>query len=179
MSKALLLSETTLKKYSHISDNVDGKYLLSAIQAAQDVDLTDLIGPALVTKLCNLVSDGSIYSTTDYYNLLVDYVQPYMIWTVMQSLQLVLDYKIANSGTYVNNDSNKSALGFRENQALQEQYIRYANSYATKLKNYLLHNTTKFPEYNQCVNGESEMDVPTYGIYLGDIRINRCDYKYK
>ena len=38
-NKVLLISEQTLKTYTLIGDNVDGKYILPAIQTAQDIDL--------------------------------------------------------------------------------------------------------------------------------------------
>ena len=47
MKNVLLISEETIKKYSLVSDNLDGKYLYSAIQTAQLVDLDILIGTAL------------------------------------------------------------------------------------------------------------------------------------
>ena len=171
MNKVLLLSETTLKKYSNISDNTDGKYIQTAIQATQDIDLQNIIGPALVNKLASLVEDDSIYNEQNkkYYDLLTEYITPYMVWQTMSALQVVLNYKIANSGVYQNQDDRKTGLSYRETQALQDQYVRYANSYATKLKNYLSHNSSKYPEYCKAVNGEGEEDVPTYGIYLGDV----------
>ena len=171
MNKVLLLSETTLKKYSNISDNTAGKYIQTAIQATQDIDLQNIIGPALVNKLASLVEDDSIYNEQNkkYYDLLTEYITPYMVWQTMSALQVVLNYKIANSGVYQNQDERKTGLSYRETQALQDQYVRYANSYATKLKNYLSHNSSKYPEYCKVVNGEGEEDVPTYGIYLGDI----------
>lgn len=178
MNKVLLLSETTLKKYSNLSDNTDGKYIQTAIQTTQDIDLQNIIGPALVDKLEMLVEDGSIYSDSNknYYVLLDEYITPYMIWQTMSALQVVLNYKIANSGVYQNQDERKTGLTYRENQALQDQYTRYANSYAAKLKNYLCHNSSKYPEYHTVINGESEEDIPTYGIFLGDIPTNRHSY---
>lgn len=178
MNNVLLLSETTLKKYSNLSDNTDGKYIQTAIQATQDIDLQNIIGPALTAKLTDLVSDDTIYDEANkkYYILLADYVTPYMVWQTMSALQVVLNYKIANSGVYQNQDERKTGLSYRETQALQDQYTRYANSYAAKLKNYLCHNSSQYPEYHKVVNGEGEEDVPTYGIFLGDIQSDRHSY---
>ena len=38
MKNVLLISEATLKKYTLINDNMDGVYILPAIQMAQDID---------------------------------------------------------------------------------------------------------------------------------------------
>lgn len=176
MNKVLLISEETLKTYSLVNDNIDGKYLLPAIQTAQDIDLETLIGKALLDKLCSLVEDGSIVNNTKYRTLLDDYITPYLVWQVMSNLQLGINYKLSNSGVITNDDERKSKLDYRNNQLLQEQYKHYADSYAIKLKDYLC--SGDYPEYHQCVNHSHAEDVELCGIYLGDININR-GYKYK
>lgn len=176
MNKVLLISEETLKTYSLVNDNIDGKYLLPAIQTAQDIDLETLIGKALLDKLCKLVETGEIVNNSKYKTLLDDYITPYLVWQVMSNLQLGINYKLSNSGVITNDDERKSRLDYRNNQLLQEQYKHYADSYAIKLKDYLC--SGAYPEYHQCVNHSHAEDVELCGIYLGDININR-GYKYK
>lgn len=176
MNKVLLISEETLKTYSLVNDNIDGKYLLPAIQTAQDIDLETLIGKALLDKLCKLVETGEIVNDSKYRTLLDDYITPYLVWQVMSNLQLGINYKLSNSGVITNDDERKSRLDYRNNQLLQEQYKHYADSYAIKLKDYLCNGD--YPEYYQCVNYSHAEDVELCGIYLGDININR-GYKYK
>ena len=176
MNKVLLISEETLKTYSLVNDNIDGKYLLPAIQTAQDIDLETLIGKALLDRLCKLVETGEIVSNSKYRTLLDDYITPYLVWQVMSNLQLGINYKLSNSGVITNDDERKSRLDYRNNQLLQEQYKHYADSYAIKLKDYLC--SGDYPEYHQCVNHSHAEDVELCGIYLGDININR-GYKYK
>lgn len=176
MNKVLLISEETLKTYSLVNDNIDGKYLLPAIQTAQDIDLETLIGKALLDRLCKLVETGEIVNNNKYKTLLDDYITPYLVWQVMSNLQLGINYKLSNSGVITNDDERKSRLDYRNNQLLQEQYKHYADSYAIKLKDYLCNGD--YPEYYQCVNHSHAEDVELCGIYLGDININR-GYKYK
>lgn len=177
MNKVLLISEETLKTYSLVNDNIDGKYLLPAIQTAQDIDLETLIGKALLDRLCKLVETGEIVSNSKYKTLLDDYITPYLVWQVMSNLQLGINYKLSNSGVITNDDERKSRLDYRNNQLLQEQYKHYADSYAIKLKDYLCNGD--YPEYYQCVNHSHAEDVELCGIYLGDIPNNKFDYKYK
>lgn len=168
MVKVFLISEETIKKYSLINNNVDGKYLSSAIQATQDIDLQTLIGEALVDKLCQLVENQSIKNSSDYRLLLDKYITPYMIWQVMATVQIGLNYKLVNSGVITNEDTNKSHLDYKNNQLLIEQYKSYANSYAIKLKNYLECNCNLYPEYHQCVNKQHAEDIEFCGVYLGE-----------
>ena len=171
MTNVLLISQENLKRYSLINDNTDGKYLLPAIQLTQDVDLSNLIGSKLVDRLEELVSSGDIIKTeyNDYKLLLDNYITDYLIWQVMANTQLTTTYKIANAGVYGNDDEKKNRLEYKNAQLLQEQYIRNANAYADKLKNYLRHNCNKYPEYYNGNCGEQPEGVPTFGIYLGDI----------
>lgn len=169
MTNVYLISEKTIKNFSLVNNNVDGKYISVAIQATQDIDLQTLIGEALVNKLCDLVLSNSLDSNPDYKLLLNEYVTPYMTWQVMSTIQVGLNYKMVNSGVIVNEDERKSHLDYKNNQLLIEQYKNYANSYAIKLKNYLESNCSKFPEYHQIVNKSGAEDIDFCGIYLGDI----------
>lgn len=174
MNNVLLISENTIKKYSLINDNLDGKYLLPSIQIAQEVDLVNLIGQKLVDKLCLLVYDGSINEElyADYKLLLDDYITDYLIWQVMVSTQLSVNYKISNSGVYGQDDEHKNRQEYKNAQLLIEQYQRNANAFAKKLKTFIKHNSNKFPEYYNGDCCERPEEIPTYGIYLGDIHRN-------
>lgn len=177
----LLISEETIKKYTLVNDNVDGKYLLPTIQVVQDIDLERLIGKKLVMKLVSIVNDESIYedANADYKVLLDDYVTPYMCWQVMSQIQVSLSYKFNNSGVSTNSDENKSQVDYGSVKNLVKQYENYANSYATKMKNYLDYNNSKFPEYSECYEYSHKNDVAGCGIFLDDVPYNKCNYKYK
>lgn len=179
MSKVLLISEATLKRVTLINDNVDGAYILPAIQTAQDIDLETAIGPALVRKLQDLVATGDIANEDNYKKLLDDYITPYLCWTVMTNIQLNLNYKFSNSGMIQNYDDKKAAIDYSNGAALAKQYEWNANSYGMKLKNYLCSNSSKYPEYHQCVEHQGAEELPLCGIFLEDIPSHSHDYKYK
>lgn len=193
----LLISESTLKKYTLINNNVDGMYILPAIRMSQDIDLETLISTPLVNSLKYMVNSGLLPSTEDNLygfatQLLDDFVTPYMCWQVMLNIQTNLNYKFSNSGIVGQDDERKNRLEYNKAQLLLEQYQRYANGYASKLKDFIDRNRTqvnniiaevksavKTPnmQLDECKCGE---DIPTQGIYLGDIPYNNiCDYKYK
>lgn len=162
MRNVYLISEKTIKSYSLLNDNVDGKYVSTSIQATQDIDLETLIGKALVDKLCQMVSENGL---TDKYKLLLDdYITPYMIWQVLATIQVGLNYKLVNSGVITNEDTNKSHLDYKNNQLLIEQYKSYANSYAIKLKDYLDCNAQYYPEYKQCIDRQHAEGIAFCGI---------------
>lgn len=164
MEKILLISENTLKQLSPLSANLDGVYLYPSICLAQDLDLTNIIGPALVTKLCDLVSTGKIDDYSDYKYLLDSYVTNYLVWAVTANIVPLINYKLANAGTSTNVDTQRNTLDYNYSKNLKEQYDNYANAYATKMKNYLCHNSAKYPEYHQYVNCEGAEEPQRCGI---------------
>lgn len=179
INKVLLISEQTLKKYTLINDNVDGMYILPAIQSAQDIDLDTIIGPVLNNKLQQLVKNSDIVQPKyEKYKVLLDeYVTPYLCWQVMTNIQIAVNFKLSNSGVIENYDERKNRLDYTHSKALSDQYQKYANAYATKLKNYLCTNSNQYPEYHQTLNHEGEEGPRLCSIYLGDD--DCCDYKYK
>ena len=57
-------------------------------------------------------------------------------------------------------------LDYSNSKTLIDQYQKYANSYALKLKNYLCSNSSKYPEYHQCVNHQREEMPRLCSIFL-------------
>lgn len=168
MEKIFLISEETIKRYTLVNDNVDGMYIQPAIEIAQNVDLNAAIGDVLLNKLKELVLTNDIFleDYTDYRTLLDDYVTPYLCWLVMSSVQIAINYKLSNSGVIENYDENKNRLDYKNSQALQNQYEKYANAYGNKLKKYLYKNINKYPEYTMCEYYEHEEDLQLCNIYL-------------
>jgi hypothetical protein len=106
MARVLLISEATLKKNSVINNNVDGMYILPAIEYAQDAGLQPLLGTKLYNKLMDLVADGSIQTETDYKVLLDEYITPYLLNKVTADIQIPLTYKLRNQGVVQQTDAN-------------------------------------------------------------------------
>lgn len=168
MNNVLLVSEKTLKERTLINDNVDGVYILPAIQFCQDVDLDTVIGPVLNKKLQSLVSDGSIKDEENekYKRLLEDYITPYMCWQVMSAIQVNINFKLSNSGVVQNQDDRKYNVDYRAGKELIAQYEKNANAYAMKLKNFLCAHSNDYPEYKQCENYEGEEEPMLCSIFL-------------
>lgn len=179
MRTTLLISEDTLKTYSVVNDNLDGKYILPTIQMTQGVDLDNLIGTKLLNKIESLVSNGGIWEEKNakYRELLNDYITDYLIYKCLANLQIAINYKNSNSGTYSNTDEKKSGLDYKNQQLLTEQYNRNASSYATKLVDYLYSNINSFPEFCSSTNYRVHQDEQLCGIYFDSEVPNSYLYK--
>lgn len=170
MANVLLISEATLKKNSVVNNNVDGMYILPAIEYAQDAGLQPLIGTKLYNKLMDLVEDGSITGSTDYKLLLDEYVTPYLLNKVTADIQIPLAYKLRNQGVVQQVGTNTITPSLHDTQYLVQHYENQANFYGNRMSDYLKANRSKYPEYcsiDSCADMPSDSGAYKTGIYLG------------
>lgn len=170
MARVLLISEQTLKSNGVINNNVDGMYILPAIEYAQDAGLQPIIGTKLYNKLMDLVADGSIQQETDYKVLLDEYVTPYLLNKVTADIQIPLNYKLRNQGVVQNQADNTIVPTMKDLQYVIQNYEYKAIFYGNRLSDYLMANKSKFPEYSK-VDSSADMhsNPNSYktNIYLG------------
>lgn len=170
MAKCFLISEKTLKENSVINNNVDGMYILPAIEFAQDAALQPLIGTALYDKLMDMVEDGSITDSTDYKFLLDEYITPFLLNKVTADIQIPLSFKLRNQGVVQQTGDNTYIPSMKDLQFVIQNYENKANFYGNRLTDYLRANRSKYPEYltvNSCADIQADSGAYKTGIYLG------------
>ena len=170
MARVLLISEKTLKSNGVINNNVDGMYILPAIEYAQDAGLQPIIGTKLYNKLMDLVADGSIGQSTDYKVLLDEYVTPYLLNKVTADIQIPLNYKLRNQGVVQNQADNTIVPTMKDLQYVIQNYEYKAVFYGNRLSDYLMANKSKFPEYSKvdcAADMHSNPNSYKTNIYLG------------
>lgn len=145
MNNVLLISEKTIKENSLVSNNVDGKYIQNAIKTAQDISLQPIIGSKMFRKLAQMISEDAL--TDEYRILLVDYIQPILVNSVMSDLVLQLTYKFRNMGAVQTTDTNLIIPSLKDLQYIREDYNLKAQFYMNRLSDYLEANCTKFKDY--------------------------------
>lgn len=175
MNNILLISEKYVKQNSEISDNLYGSYLLPSIRTSQDLYLRPIIGQNLYNSLLSMVADGSITATTssDYKQLLDDYIQPYLLERVVADLIPVVGAKIANLGTVLANDEHIVNLSVADAEKLQTLHIQKADAYCKMLQEWLLDNKDLFPELDGCTCNTIKANLDSMastGIWLGGER---------
>lgn len=170
MARVFLISEATMKKNSVVNNNVDGMYLLPAIEFAQDAGLQPIIGTKLYNKLMDLVEDGSIVQAPDYKSLLDEYITPYLVNKVTADIQIPLSFKLRNQGVVQQTDANTYVPSMKDIQYVKQDYENKANFYSNRLSDYLRANRSKYPEYcsvDSCADMPSNKDAYNTGIFLG------------
>lgn len=170
MARVFLISEATMKKNSVVNNNVDGMYLLPAIEYAQDAGLQSLIGTKLYNKLMELVENGDIASATDYKYLLDEYITPYLVNKVTADIQIPLAFKMRNQGVVQQTGENTYVPSMKDIQYVKQDYDNKANFYGQRMSDYLRANRTKYPEYcsvDSCADMPSDKGAYNTGIFLG------------
>lgn len=178
MAEVLLISEKYIKDNCEISDNVSGKFLMSAIKEAQDLKLVPILGEALVEKLKALVSDKSISDAGNApYKLLLDkYVQRFLMWTVKVDIAHTTSYKLSNFGVTKTSDENMQVASQEEIIADQDYSQANADAYCNYMQHYLLDNKALYPELTE--NRLHQIKANLYsaascGVFLGGARGKR------
>ena len=177
----LLISEETLKEESLINDNVDSALVLPAIVLATETGLQPAIGTKLLRKVQGLVNDGSISDPVNakYKELLDIHITNYLCYKVMSEIQIPLNYKFRNNGMVKNQDDKLINTELKDVMFLSTYYNDRADFFLKIMNEYLIANTTYFPEYNQYTFGDGlQSKDATYdcGIYLGPSEKIRRNY---
>lgn len=139
----LFISETKLRSFTDLNNNVDSKLLTSAIQVSQDIYLQRLISTALYQRLINDVDNNTLSGVYD--TLLNSFVVPYLIWaSYWESLEFVY-MRPRNNGlltpTGGENSVNVDKDLFEKKRQLADNKSQF---YANKLTQYLIQNQADF-----------------------------------
>lgn len=171
----ILISETKIKSEGLLASNVSGELILSSIKIAQDQGLQPIIGTKLYKKILTLVEDGYIDDVgyEDYKNLLDDYITPYLLYKIVEEIQIPLSFQMKNIGTYTKNvdgTENTMAVTLADLKYIKQFYADKAEFYGKRMADYICYNITKFPEYNVSTsNGEMAGDLKN--VYKSNLNI--------
>lgn len=192
MSQIYFISESKLKDYTSISDNVDSGSLRQAIRTAQLINLTETLGNSLYNKLADLVDTGEITGSTNsnYKTLLDDYVVDVVI---QYSLFYALDdfiYKFMNVGLVQGSSEQGSALDINTFKMIKNGARDRAEWFDNRLREHLFNNENLYDAYETSTTDGSLPGAHTDGftssivldspMYSKDYDPTCCkDYPYK
>ena len=175
-----LITETEIKTYSTIDMNVAGKYLTEAIRSAQNIDLCQIIGSRLLSKLEMIVESGDIEldAYKAYKCLLNEYIKDYLLYAIQENLVIPISYKFTNAGIMITEDEKMYQPDKSKIDLIKDYYSDKANYYKKRLQDYLIGNSQLFPELfdyelgDQFPNLYSSSDSPIWlgGFYSKPIR---------
>tara|TARA_Y100000004_G_C8945576_1_gene426145 strand:+ start:1501 stop:2133 length:633 start_codon:yes stop_codon:yes gene_type:complete len=164
MTDVLLLSWTKLKQYSDINDSVDPDLLKNNIRLSQDIELQRVIGTLLYQKLLDLVEAGTMDDSGNavYKTLLVDYVQPMLLYAAYYETLESIYIRPRNNGLLTPQGGENSINVDRQVYDMKRQSVRNKMEfYADKLTRYLSEEEASYPELSE--NTKLYQQVADYG----------------
>lgn len=187
MKQILLTNEDYVRGISLIDNNVQSKFLLSAIREAQEVGLQEIIGTAMLKKLKSLVENGTITGGENvHYKSLLDEAQLYLAYKSVANLCLITNVKISNGGLQQTSDENLQVLNLSDTFTFQKHLEDKADFFAKRLQGYILNNIKDLPEIDDSRCNEMRATLgsaASTSLFLGGARgkykYNRTNYLFK
>lgn len=151
MAEVLLISRTDLVKYTALNGNVDTDKFIQFIAIAQNIHIQQYLGTNLLEKLKSDYANNTL--TTNYANLITNYVKPMLVHFAMVEYLPFVAYSISNKGIYKHSSENSETVEKNEVDFLVEKERQIAQNYAQRFVDYMCFNQNLFPEYNTNTNG--------------------------
>lgn len=180
-----------VKSIVNIDDNIDEKYLATAIKETQDIYLRDILGDLLLDKIISLVEDETISQEANAaYKDLLNQAQYYLAYQAACQVIFIASIKINNFGATQASDEHLTNLNLNDVFKLTDTYQQKADYYKFLLQNYICQNRTKLPEVTmaQMFKIHSNLfSAASSNIWLGGYRGKRIisprgewwDYRWK
>ena len=172
MAYVLFISENKIKDSTAIGGNVDMEHILPFIKVAQKKIIESKLGTDLFEALQTKITAGTL--TGAYQTLVDDYIQDALVhWAFYECLPF-LRFKVSNGNIYSKTSETGTALSTDEAQHLREEIRNTAEFYTQRLIDYIVNNTSSFPEYSTSSGADISPDKDAY--YSGiNLEINQED----
>lgn len=174
VTEILLTNENMVRGMTNIDNNVQSKYLLSAIRESQEINLQEIIGTKMLRKLKSLIFNGTICDDENVvYKALLDECQLFLCYSSIVKLCLITSVKISNGGLQQTSDENITVLNVNDTFTLQEHYQQKADYFGQRLQAYILDNKNDLPEIseNTCNNIKATLhSAASTNLWLGGSR---------
>lgn len=166
-----------IRSNSWVSNNLQDKYIQSALREAQDIDLQSVLGSKLYKRLQELVGDGNIIADENYrYKLLLDECQYYLMYATITKIVLSSSIKLDNFGANQATDEHLQALPMKDLFTLENNINEKSNFYKKRLQDYLTEHKDNFKELkeNKCTDVKpNRYASDSCSIFLGGVRGKR------
>jgi len=163
MTTTFLISETKLRQFTDLNDNVDSVFLKNAVREAQDIEIQRMLGTKLYRSLLSQVDAGS-FTNSDYETLVNDYVQDTLLyWAYYYSLDALYLRPRNNGILRATGGENSEGVDFNLYNVKRQSVKNKAEWYGEKLVEYLIaKGIPVFPELGE--NLQLFEDYPDYTL---------------
>ena len=180
MAIALFISEEKLKQNSLINENVDAKIITPLLPMVQDMYIQPAIGSGLYNELISQINSNSL--TTLNETLIINYIQPAIIWWIMTEAPISMTYKFRNKGVQTQNSENSNPASIEDLISVADKYKYKAEWYTKRISNFLYANSTTYPLFLNAGTAydtiHSNNQIYQAGMMLDDDGIDMSSLEY-
>ena len=149
MAQPLFINRTDLARNSIIDGNVDTSKFLYFISMAQTIHIQQFLGTELYEEFEGMVTAGTLTEllNPNHYTLMIDYIQPMLIWYAQVDYIPFASYSIKNSGVTKHRSENSEPATKEELDYLVAKAREFAEWYSRRFVDYMNFNQATFPKY--------------------------------
>ena len=162
MTNTLLISETKVREFTNMNDNVDTALIKNGIREAQDIEIQRIIGTLLYDSIMTQV-DNNTWTNSNYQTLVNDYIQNSLLYWAYYYIVESIFVRERNNGLLMPTGGENSVNVSEKQYNVRRQSIKNkAEFYSEKLTNYIITNTNLFPETQTTT--QLYQQLPDFGI---------------
>jgi len=162
MTNTLLISETKVREFTGINQNVDTALIRNGVRVSQDIEIQRIIGTLLYDSLMTQVDNGT-FTNANYETLLNDYIQNALLYWAWYYIEEDIFVRERNNVLLMpTGGENSINVSERQYNVRRQSIQNKAEFYSEKLTNYIITNTNLFPETQQTT--QLYQQLPDFGI---------------
>ena len=178
MTITYFISPADVKGYTPANSNIDDKRLVMSIRDAQEINIQQILGGNLYSKLKTLIQTQDILLTPNahYKTLLDEYIIPALIRFTLTEAVPFLVFKMENKSTSLQNSDNSNPVDLESLKYFIELNKNRSEYYGKRLTDYLIANFNLFPEYTTVTS--IDQILPSSSPYFSGMQLDRgydCD----
>lgn len=178
MSKILFYSENVLRNFTVLSDNIDPKVIRPNLRKAMDKYIQPVLGTNLYNTLEeNIETTSGNMSANNYKTLMDNYILLALKEWTMYEMRYDISVKWRNKGMMTQSSDNSEVLTLNDMERIGNKYKDDAEWYTQRLINYLVNNSSLFPEYDNNSDDQipSQRQNYSHGWYLDGYSDDCCE----
>jgi len=150
MATKLFINRTDLVRNSIMDGNINTDKFIFFIKLSQEIHLQNYMGTELYEEVQALIpTDIDLPANAKFKTLLVDYLQPMLIWFAQSEYYPSAAFQIRNGGVFKHTSENSETVSKEEIDFLVEKARTNAEWYSRRFIDYMAFNQAQFPKYNQ------------------------------
>lgn len=145
----LLISETKLKNFTNINQNVDMNLLKSSVEIAQDIELQPILGTKFYEHLLSCVNSTGNTFNNDEKVLVDEYISKYLIQAAYYHAMSSIQFRVMNRSIVEGTMENATPVDVETFKYLKNTQKQRVDFYLMRLQDYLIvgNGQNKFPLY--------------------------------